>query len=69
MNKPAAWTIAEDVANMGWNVVIHGQWIMDGETGKRDVFSARECNDMEAAIERRKQWLRTIQKLSGVECK
>lgn len=65
---PAAWEIEGCQRDRGWRVRIHGEYVMDGETGEPSVFyppsRLTTVDDLHAWSAQLK---RTIAKLSGAD--
>ena len=62
-----AWRIDYSMADMAYQVWIHGKPVMDAETGKQALFfpegSSKE--ELEAWVD---QFKKSITNMSGVEC-
>lgn len=65
-----AWQFEQCYEGDGWLIRVHGQYIMDAETGRPEVFRPpSEISSSEELEQWRKQVMQTIGRLSGVPVK
>lgn len=65
LGEPPAWEIIKCDELNGWQVRVHGRYVMDGETGKRALFKPpREIRSISDLEEWNAQMKRTVGRLA-----